>query len=119
MKKAVLELGGSDPFVVAPDADLEATAKDAVIGRCVNSGQTCTSSKRFIVVEELYEAFVEKFAAGMSSVPFGDPQDEATVVGPPYALVPETRATTCRIRMPLTPSWPRGRARAPRPGRPA
>lgn len=82
VKKAVLELGGSDPFVVAPDADLEVTAKDAVIGRCVNSGQTCTSSKRFIVVDELYDAFLEKFVAGMSSVPFGDPQDEATVVGP-------------------------------------
>lgn len=82
VKKAVLELGGSDPFVVAPDADLEATARDAVMGRCVNSGQTCTSSKRFIVVEELYEQFLERFVAGMSSVPFGDSQDEATVVGP-------------------------------------
>ncbi len=82
VKKAVLELGGSDPFIVAPDADVARAAADAVMGRCSNSGQTCTASKRFIVVDEHYDEFVEAFAAGMRSVAFGDPLDEATVVGP-------------------------------------
>ncbi|QCP07256.1 NAD-dependent succinate-semialdehyde dehydrogenase [Micrococcus luteus] len=82
VKKAVLELGGSDPFIVAGDADVARAAKDAVSGRCVNSGQTCTSSKRFIVVEEHYEQFLSAFVEGMRAVPHGDPTDESTVVGP-------------------------------------
>ena len=82
VKKAVLELGGSDPFIVAPDADVARAAEDAVTGRCTNSGQTCTSSKRFIVVQEHFDAFVDAFTAGMRSVPFGDPREARTVVGP-------------------------------------
>ncbi|MDJ1370863.1 NAD-dependent succinate-semialdehyde dehydrogenase [Gulosibacter molinativorax] len=82
LKPVVLELGGSDPFIVLEDADIEKAAKDAVAGRLVNNGQTCTASKRFIVVDDVYDEFVEKFVGGMSQVPTGDPTDPATVLGP-------------------------------------
>lgn len=82
VKKAVLELGGSDPFIVLPDADLEAAAIGAVQGRLTNTGQTCTSSKRIIVHAEIYDEFMEKFVGKMKAVEPGDPQDEGTLVGP-------------------------------------
>ncbi|GAB2733892.1 NAD-dependent succinate-semialdehyde dehydrogenase [Sinomonas soli] len=82
LKKFVLELGGSDPFIVLATDDLDATVRDAVGGRMSNAGQACTASKRFIVVEELYEAFVEKFTARMAAISPGDPLDRATRFGP-------------------------------------
>ncbi len=86
LKKVVLELGGSDPFIVLADADLEFTVRGAVIGRMFTAGQSCIASKRFIVVESVAEEFAARFAAAMSALKVGDPMDEATEVG---ALVNE------------------------------
>ncbi len=82
LKKAVLELGGSDPFIVAGSADMDATVALAVTARVQNNGQSCIASKRFIVVRERADEFVEKFVAAMAAVPIGDPMDPATVLGP-------------------------------------
>lgn len=82
VKKAVLELGGSDPFIVLEDADLDEASTGAVMGRLVNTGQTCTSSKRFIVVDAVYDAFVEAFVEKMAAVQPADPTLEDTLVGP-------------------------------------
>lgn len=82
LKKYVLELGGSDPFIVLDSEDLDATVKAAVSGRMGNAGQACTASKRFIILEDLYEAFVEKFTARMSAVKPGDPLLADTRFGP-------------------------------------
>jgi succinate-semialdehyde dehydrogenase/glutarate-semialdehyde dehydrogenase len=82
LKKYVLELGGSDPFIVLDSDDLDATVKAAVSGRMGNAGQACTASKRFIILEDLYEAFVEKFTAKMSAIKPGDPLLADTRFGP-------------------------------------
>jgi len=82
LKKYVLELGGSDPFILLDSEDLNATVKAAVGGRMGNAGQACTASKRFIVVEDLYEEFVEKFTARMARIAPGNPLDPATRFGP-------------------------------------
>jgi succinate-semialdehyde dehydrogenase/glutarate-semialdehyde dehydrogenase len=82
IKKSVLELGGSDPFVVMPSADLEEAVKIAVKARIVNNGQSCIAAKRFIVHEQIAAAFEMKFAAAMEALKVGDPMDEATDVGP-------------------------------------
>ena len=82
LKKYVLELGGSDPFIVLDSNDLDATVKAAVSGRMGNAGQACTASKRFIILEDLYEAFVEKFTARMSAIKPGDPLLADTRFGP-------------------------------------
>jgi succinate-semialdehyde dehydrogenase/glutarate-semialdehyde dehydrogenase len=82
LKKTVLELGGSDPYVVLEDADLEAAAETCVASRLINSGQSCIAAKRFIVVEAVRPRFEELFAAKMKAKRVGDPQDEATEVGP-------------------------------------
>ena len=82
VKKTVLELGGSDPFIVLADADLEKTATAAAAARCVNSGQSCIAAKRFIVERPVYDNFVSKFAAAMAALKVGDPMDESTDVGP-------------------------------------
>ena len=82
LKKYVLELGGSDPFIVLDSDDLDATVKAAVGGRMGNAGQACTASKRFIVLEDLYEPFVEKFTERMARIRPGDPQQEDTRFGP-------------------------------------
>ena len=82
LKKYVLELGGSDPFIVLDSEDLDATVKAAVSGRMGNAGQACTASKRFIILEDLYEAFVEKFTARMSAIKPGDPLLADTRFGP-------------------------------------
>ncbi|MEV0443734.1 NADP-dependent succinic semialdehyde dehydrogenase [Streptomyces spectabilis] len=82
IKKTVLELGGSDPFVVMPSADVEAAARTAVTARTQNAGQSCIAAKRFIVHADVYDAFLERFAAGMRELTVGDPTDEDTDVGP-------------------------------------
>ncbi len=82
LKKTVLELGGSDPFVVLADADLEEAATVAARARCINSGQSCIAAKRFIVEDAVYEAFLQRFKANMAALVVGDPLDEQTQIGP-------------------------------------
>lgn len=82
LKKTVLELGGSDPYVVLADADIEAAAKTCATSRLINSGQSCIAAKRFVVVDEVHDAFVEAFVSEMEQVVVGDPMDEDTDVGP-------------------------------------
>src|SRR2546426_11092206 len=82
LKKTVLELGGSDPFVVLADADLAASARAAADARLVNSGQSCIAAKRFIVVEPVADAFIERFGQQLRSRRVGDPLDRQTQVGP-------------------------------------
>ncbi|MFT4084942.1 MAG: aldehyde dehydrogenase family protein [Nocardioides sp.] len=82
IKKSVLELGGSDPFVVLADADVEAAAAMAVKARFNNTGQSCVCAKRFIVHDSVAEEFVERFVAGVGLLQVGDPTDPATTIGP-------------------------------------
>ncbi|MEU0847762.1 NADP-dependent succinic semialdehyde dehydrogenase [Streptomyces flaveolus] len=82
IKKTVLELGGSDPFVVMPSADIDRAAEVAVTARTQNAGQSCIAAKRFIVHTDVYDAFVERFTEGMRALTVGDPMDEETDVGP-------------------------------------
>ncbi|MFA3878703.1 NADP-dependent succinic semialdehyde dehydrogenase [Streptomyces sp. MMCC 100] len=82
IKKTVLELGGSDPFVVMPSADVERAAGVAVTARTQNAGQSCIAAKRFIVHTDVYDAFAERFTEGMRALRVGDPMDEETEVGP-------------------------------------
>jgi len=82
IKKTVLELGGSDPFVVLADADLDVAAKGAAEGRLVNSGQSCIASKRFIVVDAVADRFLERFREELASRRMGDPTYRDTQVGP-------------------------------------
>ncbi|MGO4680403.1 NAD-dependent succinate-semialdehyde dehydrogenase [Microbacterium sp. 2MCAF23] len=89
LKKVALELGGSDPFILLSTDDLDATVQAAVDARLDNNGQACNGAKRFIVVDGLYDAFVEKAVAALSAVTPGDPTQEDTVLGP---LVSEAAA---------------------------
>jgi len=82
LKKVVLELGGSDPFILLGTDDLDATVESAVAGRLENTGQACNAAKRFIVADELYEPFLEKFTAALSAVKPGDPTSPDTTIGP-------------------------------------
>ncbi len=82
IKKTVLELGGSDPFIVMPSADLEAAVNTAVKARTINNGQSCIAAKRFIVHADVYDEFTRRFVTGMAALKVGDPVDEATGVGP-------------------------------------
>jgi len=82
VKKTVLELGGSDPYVVMPSADVERAAKIAVTARAQNNGQSCIAAKRFIVHTDVFDAFAERFAAGMRALKVGDPLEEDTEIGP-------------------------------------
>jgi succinate-semialdehyde dehydrogenase/glutarate-semialdehyde dehydrogenase len=82
LKKVVLELGGSDAFVVMPSADLAQAAKVATTSRCQNNGQSCISAKRFIVHTDVYDEFLELFTQEMSALTVGDPMDDGTDVGP-------------------------------------
>jgi succinate-semialdehyde dehydrogenase/glutarate-semialdehyde dehydrogenase len=82
LKKTVLELGGSDPFIVMPGADLALAARIGARARCLNSGQSCIAAKRFIVFDEVYDAFLALFKDAMAGLVVGDPLDEATAVGP-------------------------------------
>ena len=82
LKKTTMELGGSDAFIVLEDADLDKAVKSAVSGRMGNSGQACTASKRFIVVEPLADRFLEKFQAALQGFKPGDPMDKQTTLAP-------------------------------------
>jgi succinate-semialdehyde dehydrogenase/glutarate-semialdehyde dehydrogenase len=82
LKKCVLELGGSDPFIVLGSADIARAAETAVIARCINNGQSCIAAKRFIVVESVAEEFTALFVAGMAAQRMGDPLDPGTAIGP-------------------------------------
>jgi succinate-semialdehyde dehydrogenase/glutarate-semialdehyde dehydrogenase len=82
LKKSVMELGGSDPFLVMPSADFDKAVTVAVQARCINNGQSCIAAKRFIVADQIYDRFAAAFAAAMGQVKVGDPMEEATEVGP-------------------------------------
>jgi succinate-semialdehyde dehydrogenase/glutarate-semialdehyde dehydrogenase len=82
IKKVVLELGGSDPFIVMPSTNLERAAEVAVKARTLNNGQSCINGKRFFVHTDIYDAFLDKFVAKMGALVVGDPMDDATDVGP-------------------------------------
>lgn len=82
IKPSVMELGGSDAFVVTPNADIEQAATVAVTARINNNGQSCIAGKRFLVFDEVYDQFVESFVAKMKALKMGDPMDESVQVGP-------------------------------------
>jgi succinate-semialdehyde dehydrogenase / glutarate-semialdehyde dehydrogenase len=82
IKKSVLELGGSDPFIVMPSADLDQAVTTAVQARVINNGQSCIAAKRFIVHHEIYDQFTRKFVERMGALKVGDPIDPTTDVGP-------------------------------------
>ncbi|NEN07876.1 NAD-dependent succinate-semialdehyde dehydrogenase [Diaminobutyricibacter tongyongensis] len=82
LKKVVLELGGSDPFILLSTDDLDATVDAAVAARLDNSGQSCNAAKRFIVIDELYQPFLEKFTSALTGVAAGDPTSAETGLGP-------------------------------------
>ncbi|QHM70072.1 succinate-semialdehyde dehydrogenase [Mixta intestinalis] len=82
LKKCVLELGGSDPFIVLKDADIDAAVKAAVAGRYQNTGQVCAAAKRFIIERDIADAFSEKFVAAVQQLKMGDPRHEENDIGP-------------------------------------
>lgn len=82
LKKSTMELGGADAFVVLADADLDKTSQWAVLGRHWNGGQVCVSSKRMILVDQVYDAFLERYTAGVAALRAGDPFDPATTLAP-------------------------------------
>ncbi|MFD7668466.1 NADP-dependent succinic semialdehyde dehydrogenase [Streptomyces sp. NPDC059788] len=82
IKKTVLELGGSDPYIVLPSADLDAAVRTAVTARVQNNGQSCIAAKRFIVHTDVYDEFAVRFTKRMAGLTVGDPMEESTDVGP-------------------------------------
>lgn len=82
IKKSVLELGGSDPYLILPDADLDLAAASCASSRIINSGQSCIAAKRFIVHRAVYDEFVARFTREMAGKKMGDPRDESTDIGP-------------------------------------
>jgi succinate-semialdehyde dehydrogenase/glutarate-semialdehyde dehydrogenase len=99
IKKTVLELGGSDPFVVLPSADLDVAVKTAVRARVINNGQSCIAAKRFIVHQAVADEFERRYVAGMEALVVGDPMDLATEVGP---LATEAQARTIQAQVEQT-----------------
>ncbi len=106
LKKVVLELGGSDPFILLSTNDLDAAVESAVSARLDNTGQSCNAAKRFIVHEDLYDPFMEKFTAAMGEWKPGDPTGDAAMRP---ALVDHSRPSGCRIsstaRRRTAPRW--------------
>lgn len=82
LKKTVLELGGSDPYVILEDADLERTVEACVIAKCINAGQSCIAAKRFVVVKAVRDEFEQRFVEALATKRWGDPNDPATDLGP-------------------------------------
>ena len=82
IKKSVLELGGSDPFIVMPSGDFESTLRTAIKARTINNGQSCIAAKRFLVADEVYDEFLRQFVERMRALKVGDPFDETTEIGP-------------------------------------
>jgi succinate-semialdehyde dehydrogenase/glutarate-semialdehyde dehydrogenase len=82
IKKSVLELGGSDAFIVMPSADFESALNTAVKARTINSGQSCIAAKRFMIADQVYDEFLNQFVARMRALKLGDPMDDATEIGP-------------------------------------
>ena len=82
IKKSVLELGGSDPFIVMESADVEEAAKTAIKARTINNGQSCIAAKRFIIADSIYAEFERRFVEGMEALNIGDPLEETTAIGP-------------------------------------
>ncbi len=82
IKKSVLELGGSDPFIVMPSADFESALSTAIKARTINSGQSCIAAKRFLVADEIYDEFLRQFVERIRALKVGDPFDETTEIGP-------------------------------------
>jgi succinate-semialdehyde dehydrogenase/glutarate-semialdehyde dehydrogenase len=82
IKKTVLELGGSDPFIVMPSADMNEAVTTAVKARTINNGQSCIAAKRFIVAAEIYDEFEKRFVAEMKALSIGDPMEENIEIGP-------------------------------------
>lgn len=82
LKKTVLELGGSDPFIVCASADVARAADVAVTARCINNGQSCIAAKRFIIIEDVADAFIERFVERMRGLRVGDPMEQKTDLGP-------------------------------------
>jgi succinate-semialdehyde dehydrogenase/glutarate-semialdehyde dehydrogenase len=98
VKKVVLELGGSDPFIVMPSANLDKAVAAGVLARVLNNGQSCIAAKRFIVAEEIADEFEQKFVAAMKALTVGDPLDESTDVGP-LATASAVKSLNDDIRM--------------------
>lgn len=96
LKKAVLELGGSDPFIVLKSADIDAAARNAAFGRMQNNGQSCIASKRFIVHEDVYDDFHRKLREEFRGMVIGDPSEEKTFLGP---LSSKQQAETVRTQI--------------------
>ena len=86
LKKTVMELGGSDPYIILEDADLEIAADTCVTARLINGGQSCIAAKRFIVVEKVYDSFEKLYLEKMKSKKMGDPFDEANHIGPQASI---------------------------------
>ncbi|MFH8693139.1 NADP-dependent succinic semialdehyde dehydrogenase [Streptomyces chartreusis] len=121
IKKTVLELGGSDPYVVMPSADIDRAAQIAVTARVQNNGQSCIAAKRFIVHTDVYDAFADRFVEGMKALVVGDPMLDGTDVGPLSSeqgradleeLVDDARRSGAtvlcgghRLRRPELPGW--------------
>jgi succinate-semialdehyde dehydrogenase / glutarate-semialdehyde dehydrogenase len=82
IKKSVLELGGSDAFIVMPSADFESALSTAVKARTINTGQSCIAAKRFVIADQIYDEFLDQFVARMRALKLGDPMDDATEIGP-------------------------------------
>ena len=92
IKKSVLELGGSDPFVVMASADVKTAAQVAVKARTVNNGQSCIAAKRFVIHERIYDEFLHWFVSGMEALKIGDPMKDETEIGP-LATVAQLQAS--------------------------